>query len=75
MLVCCWVSGMTCVVPCGAYNLVLSAVCGWWQVVGVLCENCIVDASIMPARVCGCGVFFLFCVLVFFVWFIVCVVV
>ena len=45
--VCVWV-----VVPCVAHHLLAGRV-GWLVVVGVVCENCIVDASI-----------FLFCVLV-----------
>lgn len=61
VLACCWVSGAARVLfPCGL------AVCGcdfpgvsgglWLCGVGVVCENCIVDASI-----------FIFCVCLFFV--------
>ena len=39
----------------------------WWGVVGVLCENCIVDASIKHARMdCFCGLFVCVCVISFF---------
>lgn len=51
MLVRCWVSGatwlfwlITHVVLCGVAGCVL-VVLSWDLVVGVLCENCIVDAS------------------------------
>ena len=39
----------------------------WRGVVGVLCENCIVDASIKHARMdCFCGLFVCVCVISFF---------
>ena len=38
----------------------------WLGVVGVLCENCIVDASIKHARMdCFCGLFVCVCVISF----------
>ena len=39
----------------------------WWGVVGVLCENCIVDASIKHAGWAAlCGLFVCVCVISFF---------
>ena len=54
MLVHCWVSGAALGCSCWALMLAGRVGCGWLCVGVVLCENCIVDASI-----------FLFCVLVF----------
>ena len=64
LLVHCWVSGAahgacTCfcvwvVVP-GCDSLLPAGCCGWLVVVGVVCENCIVDASIL-FFVCVCFV-------------------
>ena len=53
-LVHCWVSGAAQGCSCWALMLAGRVGCGWLCVGVVLCENCIVDASI-----------FLFCVLVF----------
>ena len=53
-LVHCWVSGAAQGCSCWALMLAGHVGCGWLCVGVVLCENCIVDASI-----------FLFCVLVF----------
>ena len=57
----CWVSGAAhgacarvcvwVVVPCVAHHLLAGRV-GWLVVVGVVCENCIVDASILFLFVC-----------------------
>ena len=47
--------------------LLVCMVCVCWFVVGVLCENCIVDASIKHARMdCFCGLFVCVCVISFF---------
>ena len=54
VLVHCWVSGAAQGCSCWALMLAGRLGCGWLCVGVVLCENCIVDASI-----------FLFCVLVF----------
>ena len=49
--------------------LLVCMVCVCWFVVGVLCENCIVDASIKHARMdCFCGLFVCVCVISFFVF-------
>ena len=47
VLACCWVSGATLCVPCCGIPLLVDHLLWWLVFVGcVLCENCIVDASI-----------------------------
>ena len=48
VLACCWVSGATLCVPCCGIPLLVDHLLWWLAGVGcVLCENCIVDASIL----------------------------
>src|SRR5699024_11554448 len=52
-----WVGPGACITKHALNALFAKRVCGWWR--GVLCENCIVDASIHHMNmlcVCLCGV-------------------
>ena len=55
LIFCGWVCGVWVVVPLMWLIVSLAGCCGWLVVVGVVCENCIVDASIL-FFVCVCFV-------------------